>query len=83
MQERIHRMPIHGPIVTEKALDPYQKIGCTESFTAIDGWLIHRKKPCYPALSPGGHKLPTDQSAAWKFREELKSLINGESFLRE
>lgn len=36
MQERIDRMPVHEPIDTEKALAPHQKIGSSESFTAID-----------------------------------------------
>lgn len=37
MQERIHIMPIHQLIVTEKVLVLHQKIGNTESFTATDG----------------------------------------------
>lgn len=37
MQERTHRMPAHGPVVTEKALALHQKIGSTKSFTVIDG----------------------------------------------
>lgn len=35
------------------------------------------------ALGPGVHRLPVDQYAAWKFTEELKSLINRGNFLSE
>lgn len=34
------------------------------------------------AVGPGGHKLPTDQSAAQKRVEELKSLISRKTLIR-
>ena len=37
MQERIHRIPICGPVVIEKVLTLHQKIGSIGSFTATTG----------------------------------------------
>lgn len=77
MQEGIHRMPISRWIVTKEALALHQKMGSTDSSVATDGWLEYRKSHAIQVLGLGGQKLPlpSNQSAAYKFTEELKSLI--------
>lgn len=63
IQERIHRIPICGPIVTEKVLTLHQKIGSPGSLTATNDDLNVENSHGTQTVGPGGYKLPPDQFA--------------------
>ena len=76
-QERRKGTPLSGPIVKEKALKLYEKLGGdSESFNASEGWL-HRWKLRHGIrhVIIAGEKLSSDGNAAIDFVQKFKQLV--------
>lgn len=60
MQERRHRMPIRGPIITERPWSYTKRLTAPKSLQQLMNDVYIGRSHAPQPLGPGRHKLPTD-----------------------
>ncbi|XP_064412796.1 jerky protein homolog-like [Latimeria chalumnae] len=81
LQKRAKGEPVSGPILSEKALQFHQAMGCRSEFKASHGWLeSFKKRHGIRQLSIEGEKLSPNKGAADSFIEKFKNIIQNEGY---